>query len=229
MLETIRLGLVGREGTLFDALDASFREGDIWAVTGRASSGKTRLLGALHGERRPDAGDVLAGGASLFRGSGGPPAGFRRLSALVPDPVEAGPDTVGELFRLAALAMGDVPESERKDREDSLLSMVGLSGCAGAGFRSLSASEKFRAGLAVELFREPRILLLDSPFARIGKEWTEMLCGLLRALAREGRIVVLAERELPPVFPMKPVREEIRCGPIALVQLAAGAPGEGTA
>ena len=229
MLEAIHLGLHGRGGILFEGFDAVFRQGDIWAITGSPSTGKTRLLGVLHGERRPDAGDVLVDGVSMFRGPAGKSPAFRRSSAMVPDPVEAGPDTVGGLFRLAALAMGGVSEAERKEREESLLSLVGLPGISGEGFRSLSTAEKFRAGLAVELFREPRVLLLDAPVTRAGKDWTETLCLLLRALAREGRIVVLAERELPLLFPMKPVREELRFGPVTLTQLAAGDAGEGAA
>jgi ABC-type multidrug transport system ATPase subunit len=229
MLEAIHLGLVGRSGTLFDGVDATFREGDVWAITGPPSSGKSSLLQVVHGERKPDAGDVMIDGESLYRGTPGTGPRFRRVSALVHDIFEAGPHTVGDLFRLVALAAGDVPEGERKAREASLLSMVGLPGYSGFDFRSLSMSERLRAALAIELFRGPRVLLLDTPVSRIGREWTEMLCALFRALAREGRIILFAERELPAWFPMKPVGEPVSSGPFKLVQLASGNAGEGGA
>lgn len=226
MLEAIHLGLVGRSGTLFDGVDATFRDGDVWAITGPPSSGKSCLLEVVHGERNPDAGDVMIDGESLYRGTPGTGPRFRRVSALVHDIFEAGPHTVGDLFRLVALAAGDVPEGERKARESTLLSMVGLPGYSGYAFRSLSMSERLRAALAIELFRGPRVLLLDTPVSRIGKEWTEMLCSLFRALAREGRIILFAERELPAGFPMKPLGEAVRSGPFKLVQLASGSAGE---
>jgi ABC-type multidrug transport system ATPase subunit len=229
MLEAIHIGLVGRTGTLFDGVDATFREGDIWAITAPPSSGKSCLIEVLHGERKPDAGDVMIDGASLYRGQPEEAPRFRRVSTFVPVAYEAGPHTVGELFRLVALATGDVPEGERKAREASLLSMVGLPGYSDFVFRSLSMSEQLRAALAVELFRGPRVLLIDAPVSRIGKEWTDMLCALFRALAREGRIIVFAERELPPGFPMKPVKEVVRTGPFTLVQLASGTEGEAEA
>lgn len=226
MLEAIRVGLIGRGGTLFDGFDGVFREGDVWAVTAPASAGKSRLLATLHGEGRPDAGDVLADGVSIYRGSPDAASRFRRGSALVTDLVEPESETIGDLFRLAAMAAGNVPEAERREREASLLAMVGLAGGSGWTYRSLSQSERFRAGLAVELFRGPRVLLLDGPVSRIGKEWTDMLCSLFRALARERRLIVFAERELPPAFPMKPVRESLGSGPFTLVQLASGTASE---
>ncbi len=222
MLEAFRVGMIGRSGTLFDGFEAAFRDGDIWLVTGPPASGKSRLLAVLHGDGRPDAGDVMFDGVPLYRGTPDAASRFRSTAGLVDEMIDAGEHSVGELFRLASLVAGGVPETERKAREAALLSMVGLPGSSDYAFRSLSMSEQVRASLAIELFRGPRVLLLDAPFARIGKEWTEMLSALFRALAREGRIIVFTEREIPPLFPMKPVKESTRCGPFLLTQLAAG-------
>ncbi|HEY3490966.1 MAG TPA: ATP-binding cassette domain-containing protein [Candidatus Deferrimicrobiaceae bacterium] len=223
MLESFRIGIIGRAGTLFDGFDAAFREGEVWALTGPPASGKSRLLGVLHGDCRPAAGDVLSGGTSLYRGTPDAVAHHHRTAGLVAERLDAGAHTVGDLFRLSALAADDVPEPERKAREVALLSLVGLQGGADFRFASLSQSEQVRAAIAVELFRGPKVLLLDTPLARAGKEWMEMLIALFRALAREGRIVVFAERELPPGFPMKPVAEGVRSGPFVLTQLVSGA------
>ena len=223
MLESFRVGIIGRSGTLFDGFDACFREGDVWALTGPPASGKSRLLAVLHGDCHPDAGDVMSDGASLCRGGTEAVARYHRVAGLVAERLDAGAHTVGDLFRLSALAVDDVPEPERQAREVALLSLVGLPGASEASFASLSLSEQVRAAIAIELFRGPRVLLLDTPLARAGKEWMEMLSALFRALAREGRIVVIVERELPPGFPMKPVGEIVRSGPFTLSQLVAGA------
>lgn len=227
MLEAFRIGIIGRGGTLFDGFDAAFREGEVWAVTGPACCGKSRLLAALHGDAIPDAGDVMFDKASLFRGEPDAVSGFRQVSGAVPERYAAGPHTVGELFRMSALAAGGVPGAEREAREAALLSMVGLSGFSGFPFETLSASERFRAALAIELFRGPRVLYLDAPLSRAGREWFEMLGSLFRALAREGRTIVFAEREIPPAFPMKATGEPTRSGPFLLTLLASGIPAEG--
>jgi ABC-type multidrug transport system ATPase subunit len=105
--------------------------------------------------------------------------------------------TVGDLFRRSALAGGGVRESERKERAERLLEMVGLPGASGWRTAELSVSERVRACLAAELLRGPKVLFCDGLVAGAGIPCREMLWGLFRALAREGNTVVLAERTIP--------------------------------
>ena len=104
---------------------------------------------------------------------------------------------MGDLFRRSALAGGGVRESERKDRTDRLLEMVGLPGALEWRIAELSISERVRACLAAELLRGPKVLFCDGVVAGAGIPFREMLWGLFRALAREGNTVVLAERTIP--------------------------------
>jgi ABC-type multidrug transport system ATPase subunit len=90
-----------------------------------------------------------------------------------------------------------VRESDRKDRTDRLLEMVGLPGALGWRTAELSVSERVRACLAAELLRGPKVLFCDGVVAGAGIPCREMLWGLFRALAREGNTVVLAERTIP--------------------------------
>lgn len=69
MIETFHLGAVVRGWTLWEGLDFAFDDGEAWIVTGPPSCGKTLLLRILCGDREPDAGDVVAGGESLYRGA----------------------------------------------------------------------------------------------------------------------------------------------------------------
>ena len=71
MIEGFRVGVSGRAGTLWEGVDLSFGDGDVWLVCGPPSCGKSVLLRVLRGDRRPDAGDVVVGGESLVRGSRG--------------------------------------------------------------------------------------------------------------------------------------------------------------
>jgi ABC-type multidrug transport system ATPase subunit len=156
------------------------------------------LLSILRGERRPDAGDVVVSGESLYRGNAALARAWRASCGHVPE--QTGTDgrlTVGDLFRRSALAGGVVRESERKDRVGRLLEMVGLPGTLGWRIAELSCSERVRACLAAELLRGPKVLFCDGVVAGAGIPWREMLWGLFRALAREGNTVVLAERTIP--------------------------------
>ena len=156
------------------------------------------LLSILRGERRPDAGDVLVSGESLYRGNAALARGWRASCAYIPEQTVADARlTVGDLFRRSALAGGGVRESERKERADRLLDMVGLQGASGWRISELSISERGRACLAAELLRGPKVLFCDGLVAGAGVPSWEMLWGLFRALAREGNTVILAERRIP--------------------------------
>jgi ABC-type multidrug transport system ATPase subunit len=198
MIEGFRLGIFSRGTTLWDGLDFAFGDAAAWFVTGPPSSGKTLLLSILRGERRPDAGDVLVSGESLYRGNVALSRAWRASCGHVSEQaIEGAPLTVGDLFRRSALAGVGMRESERKERADRLLGMVGLEGASGWKIAELSVSERGRACLAAELLRGPKVLFCDGLVAGAGVPFWEMLWGLFRALAREGNTVILAERRIP--------------------------------
>src|SRR4030066_333033 len=69
MIEAFRVGAVSRGKTLWEGLDLALGDGEIWVVAGPPSCGKTVLMNILRGERRPDLGDVVVGGESVYKGS----------------------------------------------------------------------------------------------------------------------------------------------------------------
>jgi len=198
MIEGFRLGVYSRGTTLWDGLDFAFGDAAAWFVTGPPSSGKTLLLSILRGERRPDAGDVVVSGESLYRGDAALARAWRASCGYIPEQTVADARlTVGDLFRRPALAGGGVRETERKERTERLLEMVGLRGASGLKVAELSISERVRACLAAELLRGPKVLFCDGLVAGAGVPFWEMLWGLFRALAREGNTVILVERRIP--------------------------------
>jgi ABC-type multidrug transport system ATPase subunit len=198
MIEGFRLGVFSRGTTLWDGLDFAFGDAAAWVVTGPPSSGKTLLLSILRGERRPDAGDVVVSGESLYRGNAALARAWRASCAHIPEQTVADARlTVDDLFLRSALAGDGVRERERKERTDRLLEMVGLQGATGWRIAELSSSERGRACLAAELLRGPKVLFCDGLVAGAGVPFWEMLRGLFCALAREGNTVILAERRIP--------------------------------
>ncbi len=246
MIEAFRLGALGRSGTLWEGVDLSFRDGDVWLVAGPPSCGKTLLLRILRGDRRPEAGDVVVGGESLLR-AGREAAGFRASAGLVPEsfppgnsvgPPGGAPRTVGDLFRLSAIVAGGIPARERERREEELLALVGLPDSGpGPGaaapppgeactweLASLSLSERARVALAAELLRNPKYLFADMLVANAGSGWSDRLGALFRALAREGRTIILAERSVPDRWRVVSTGDLAASGPFSFYRLGAAAP-----
>lgn len=197
MIEAFHLRAAARGVTLFEELTLAFDEGDAWIVTGPPSCGKTLLLRILSGERKPDSGDVVAGGDSLYGRNPDARNRFRLVTAFVPESLPATGQTAGDLFRLSALSAGDIPRRERNRREEELLALLGVAGTGSVPLSRLSVSERARIALAAELLRGPKVLFLDMLLSNAGRDWTDSLLGLFRALAREGRTIVMMEREIP--------------------------------
>ncbi len=247
MIEGFRLGALGRNGVLWEGIDVSFGDGEAWLVAGPPSCGKSVLLRILRGERPPEAGDVVVGGESIVRGTREAAASYRASSGLVPESFPPGdfaergagaPRTVGDLFRLSAIAGGGISAGERRRREEELLALVGLSGpgrgegaeagppaeAPGWELASLSLSERARVALAAELLRNPKYLFADMLVTHAGRDWTDKLGALFRALAREGRTIVLAERAIPDRWQAVRAGDRAASGPFSFYRLGAAAP-----
>jgi ABC-type multidrug transport system ATPase subunit len=220
MIEAFRVGAVSRGGTLWDGLDLAFDDGEVCVITGPPASGKSLLLRILRGDRRPDAGDVVVGGESIYRGAPGIARAFRASSGVVPEEfASVGGNAVRDRFRLSSVADAGISAKERLEREEELLAMVGLQDARGEKFSALSVSEKARVSLAVELLRGPKVLFADMLLHNAGGDWTDMLAGLFRALAREGKTVLLAERTIPEKWRARSVGDGIAKGPFHLFRL----------
>lgn len=225
MIEAFRVGAVSRGRPLWDGLTLSVAGGEMWVVTGPPSSGKTLLLQILRGERRPDSGDVHVSGKSLYRDDPAHNRKFRASSGVVPEclsPEEG--RTVADLFRLSSLVAGGVSPSERKGRTEELLAMVGLPETEETKVARLSVSERARMALAVELFRSPDYLFLDMLLENSGQGWADRLGAILRALAKGGRTILLAERRLPEKWQAGRIPPPASAEPFRLYRLTGPSP-----
>jgi NitT/TauT family transport system ATP-binding protein len=165
----------------FQALaDVSFTvgSGEFVTVVGPSGCGKSTLL------------QVLAGLAPVSGGSleldGEPITGPR-------------PDKVGVVFQEAwllpwktavdniefPLALRGVPKAERRERAHACLELVGLPDFARHYPHELSGGMRQRIAIARGLVQEPRLLLMDEPFAALDEQTrTRMGAELLRIWER---------------------------------------------
>jgi heme ABC exporter ATP-binding subunit CcmA len=169
-------------------VDLDVEEGEVVLISGPNGAGKTTLLRLLAGLLPLSAGT----GQVLGRDLATDRRGARPELALLGHAPGCYDDlTVRENLRFWARAAGQPAGQAERVMEE-----LGLPRVAGVAFGRLSAGQQRRTALAAVLARRPRLLLLDEPHAGLDAAGRELLDGLLRASAAEGRTVLLASHEL---------------------------------
>ena len=85
----------------------------------------------------------------------------------------------------------DYPREQRKARISELISSVGLSGRQYHRLGELSGGEAQRAGLAIALANEPKVLYADEPTGELDSETTMEIIGYLQDLNEQLGVTML--------------------------------------
>ncbi|CAB3640598.1 Bicarbonate transport ATP-binding protein CmpD [Achromobacter mucicolens] len=174
-----------RRGSI-DALrdvDLAVDEGEFVTILGPSGCGKSTLLKLAAGLLAPTRGHVEVGGAVVTGPSRDIGVAFQKPTLLpwrtVLDNVLLPSETAGERGA----------DAERRARE--LLDLVGLRDFAGNYPNELSGGMQQRVGLARMLQRDPRLLLMDEPFAALDAMTREALTLELQRIWMRDRKSVL--------------------------------------
>ncbi|WP_092116974.1 ABC transporter ATP-binding protein [Desulfonatronum thiosulfatophilum] len=156
--------------------DVSFevRSGEILALLGASGCGKTTLLNIVAGFLEPDAGAIKVQGVPS-RNPGPDKAVIFQDDALFPWL------TVEENVSFG-LRVNSVSGNRRRDIARRMLELVGLAGREKHLPGQLSGGMRQRVALARVLALEPRLLLMDEPFAALDALTREEMHDLLLAL-----------------------------------------------
>lgn len=164
------------------------KPGEFVSLVGPSGCGKTTLLRLINGLIPADEGEVRVLGAAP---APGPDLAMVFQSArLMPWLTVAG--NFEFVLRLKGLSAG-----ERPGRARALLGAVGLRDFAEAFPHELSGGMQQRVGLARALAVEPKVLLMDEPFAALDAMTREVLRKeLLQLWSRRGIAIVFVTHDI---------------------------------
>jgi NitT/TauT family transport system ATP-binding protein len=187
VIDGVRKDFATPEGTLvaLDGISFTVNEGEFISVIGPSGCGKSTLFNIIGGLLDGYEGRVLVDGAAAGRG--------RRDIGMVFQEESTFPwRTTLENIAFPLEVMG-VPKAERRERAEHFLHLVGLDGFGNRYPSELSGGMRQRTAIARTLAFEPKILLMDEPFASLDEQ-TRLLLGdkilqIWRALAQTTLLI----------------------------------------
>ena len=156
----------GRARALQD-IHLTIRPGEFVVLVGPSGCGKSTLLNIAAGMIRPDAGGVLLDGKPVS-GPGPERAMVFQDHGLFPWLTASGNIEFG-------LKMMGVPRQERQKRVREGLEMVHLTHAADKLVHELSGGMRQRVSIARALVMDPKVLLMDEPFAALDAQTRTLL------------------------------------------------------
>jgi len=169
-------------------------QGEIVGLLGPNGAGKTTTFRMVVGMVTPDAGRVLLDGKDVTAlpmykrariGLGylaQQESVFKKMSAR---------DNVA-----CVLEARGMRRAQREQRTEELLADLQLTHVADSIAETMSGGEKRRLEIARALATEPRLLLLDEPFAGVDPITVEEIQQILAALARTGIAILITEHNV---------------------------------
>ena len=229
--------LTKRYGGLTAVGDVSFslREREILSVIGPNGAGKSTLFKLIASFVRPTSGRVTFKGEQI---SGRAPHLVARLGVVrtfqeatifkgmsVRDNV-----VVAHHLRSHANLLGfylgtraaRADEAEFGRSADEILEFLGLSGLRNERASALPQGHLRALGIAIGLATNPKVLLLDEPFAGMNHEETMHAVDLVRGVRDRGVTVMLVEHDMPAVMRISDRIVVLNFGQ----KIAEGTPGE---
>ena len=143
-----------------DRFSLDVRPGEFVSLLGPSGCGKSTALRIIAGLSEPTSGKI-----AWSRDAAATVAGMRGIGFVFQEPTLMPWATVAANVRLPLKLMGLEPGAQA--RVDAVLARVGLSDFAASYPRELSGGMKMRTSIARALVTEPRLLLMDEPFAAL--------------------------------------------------------------
>jgi putative ABC transport system ATP-binding protein len=202
--------------------DATFSvpRGQMLAVRGRSGSGKTTLLNLIGGLDEPESGRVQVDGHEVTALDENGLLALRRntvgfvFQSFGLIPVLSAAENIGVPMRLVRMSA-----TERDDRVQLLLGLVGLSEHANQRPYELSGGQQQRVAIARALANRPQLVIADEPTGQLDSQTGRSIMQLIQALVRSQSVTAIVATHDPVLLNLADRVIELRDGAIVSDEL----------
>lgn len=183
---------------VLDGTELVAHEGELVAVVGLSGAGKSTLLHVLGGLDKPESGEVIFAGKSIYTLRESERTAIRaRDLGFVFQAYHLMPEMdIVENVMLPAMALGKMTRADMRERALGLLDRVGLSARTGHMPIELSGGEQQRVAIARALMNDPRLILADEPTGNLDAKTGAQLLDMLFTLVRDsGHAMVIVTHD----------------------------------
>ncbi len=197
-------GLSKRFGGLYAVNDLDFEveAGTLFGIIGPNGAGKTSLFNLLTGFLKADRGSVRLAGVEML---GRRPHVIARLGLVRSFQLVrpfVGLSAQESLMLPLCLPGCCADAAERKSRSGAMLERLGLSHKADTPSEDLNQGELRLLDIGRAMVAQPRVLLLDEPFAGLGSHEIRRVAQSLRERREEGGTTLIIEHRLRELMPL---------------------------
>jgi lipopolysaccharide export system ATP-binding protein len=193
LLEVRGLGKRFGRREVLKALELSVGPGEVVGLLGPNGAGKTTAFRIIMGFLAADAGDVRFLGVAIDR----LPVHQRSRRGLGYLPQAASVLVGLSVADNIKVVLEERGFNDAKERAEAALERAGLLALSGQRAGTLSGGERRRLEIARLLALEPRVVLLDEPFAGVDPLAAEELRGRIGAMRDDGVGVLLTDHNVP--------------------------------
>ena len=167
-------------------INLEIENGEFVSILGKSGCGKTTLIKSIAGLLETDNGDINIFDKNV---AGLPPE--KRQTVIVFQDLRLFPHMNVEDNIAFAMKLKKMDKAVIKEKVERLLAQVRLSGFGKRKVSRLSGGQMQRVALARALGAEPKLLLLDEPFASLDEDLRKEMGELVRRLHRENGITTV--------------------------------------
>ena len=179
---------VYEDRTILNISSLAFEEKKIHALTGPNGSGKTTLCNILALLLRPTAGKIWYQGEMVYKNGGLPERLRKKITMVHQNPFLF--HTTVENNLAYGLKVRNYLRSQRKQKVETLLKIIGIEHLRKQQGTRLSGGETQRVAVARALAIDPEVLILDEFTANVDRNYVKIIEGVIQDVFQKKNITI---------------------------------------